>query len=72
MSIAEVVRTTQSFPRYLGEEANEALVGEVIRGEVEGILNSMQKDKSPHPDGWTVELFRQFYETIGNELTEVV
>jgi len=45
---------------------------EVTRGEVEGILKLMQKNKSPGPDGWTVDLFQHFYETIGNELTKVV
>lgn len=32
----------------------------------------MAKDKSPGPDGWTVELFIHFFELIGDELTEVV
>lgn len=47
-------------------------MGEVTKEEVEGILRSMQKDKGLGTDGWTVEFFQHFFESLGNELTEVV
>lgn len=48
------------------------LMGEVTRGEVEGIIKSMPKDKSPGPKEWMVELFQHFFEQIGHDLTEFV
>ena len=44
----------------------------VSKDEVEATLKSMQKEKSPGPDGWTVELFLHFFDTLGEDLTAVV
>jgi len=66
VSIVEVVRITQNFPRSLEEEENETIIGEVTKGEVEGILRSMKNDKNPSPDGWTMEFFQHFFESLGN------
>lgn len=54
------------------EEEAEILIREVSKEEVESIIKSMEKDKSPGPDGWNIELFQHFFEQIGAELTEVV
>jgi hypothetical protein len=40
--------------------------------EVEAAMKLMGKDKSPGPDGWTIELFLHFFDQIGDEITEVV
>jgi hypothetical protein len=40
--------------------------------EVEAAMKLMGKDKSPGPDGWTIELFLHFFDQIGTEITEVV
>eukprot|EP00253_Pinus_taeda_P002165 PITA_02165 len=45
---------------------------EVSKEEVESIIKSMAKDKSPGPYGWTIELFQHFFDQIGEELTKVV
>lgn len=50
VSIAEVVRMAQNFPRYMDDANNEIIMGEVTKGEVKGILRSMQKDKNPGLD----------------------
>jgi len=44
----------------------------VSKEEVEDILKSMQKDKSPGLDGWTVKFFQHFFEFIGDKLMAVV
>eukprot|EP00253_Pinus_taeda_P019311 PITA_19311 len=72
ITLAEVIRTTQCFPRFVEEEEAEDLIREVTKEEVESIVKSMAKDKSPGPNGWTIELFHHFFESIGAELTEVV
>eukprot|EP00253_Pinus_taeda_P035322 PITA_35322 len=72
ITIAEVIRTTQCFPKFLEEDETEDLNGEVSKEEVEATIKSMAKEKSPGPDGWSIELFLHFFELIGAEITEVV
>eukprot|EP00253_Pinus_taeda_P025314 PITA_25314 len=72
ITIAEVIKTAQSFPRYVEEEEADDLMSEVTKQEVESVIKSMERDKSPRPDGWTIELFQHFFDQIGAELTEVV
>eukprot|EP00253_Pinus_taeda_P001568 PITA_01568 len=72
ITIAEVIQTAQSFHRYVEEEEADSLMEPVSKEEVEGVIKSMAKEKSPGPDGWSVELFLHFFEHIGEEITEVV
>eukprot|EP00253_Pinus_taeda_P016222 PITA_16222 len=72
ITLAEIIRTAQCFPRFVEEEEAEGLVEVVIKEEVENIIKSMEKDKSPGPNGWTIELFSHFFDSIGDELTEDV
>lgn len=44
----------------------------VSKGGVEGVLKSMQKDKSSGPDGWTVEFYQHFFELLGDDLAGMV
>eukprot|EP00253_Pinus_taeda_P008825 PITA_08825 len=72
VNIAEVLRTAQCFPRFLEEDEATDLAGPVSKEEVEAAMKCMGKDKSPGPDGWTIELFLHFFDQIGGEITEVV
>eukprot|EP00253_Pinus_taeda_P033361 PITA_33361 len=72
ITLAEIIRTTQCFPRFVEEEEAGSLMEVVSKEEVEHVIKSMAKDKSPGPDGWTIELFNHFFDSIGDELTEVV
>lgn len=47
-------------------------MSEFTQEEVSNFIKSMAKDKSPGPDGWTIELFQHFFDLIGSEITEVV
>lgn len=40
--------------------------------ELKEVLQSFQKDKSPRPDGWTIELFLDLFDLLGEDLLEVV
>eukprot|EP00253_Pinus_taeda_P011344 PITA_11344 len=71
-TIAEIIRTTQCFPRFIEEGMNDDLTTPVSKEEVEAAMKSMGKDKSPGPDGWTVELFLHFFDLIGFDMAEVV
>jgi len=72
VSIVEVIRVTQFFPRFIEEEGNDSIMEPVSKEEVEDILKLMQKDKIPNPDGWTLEFFQHFFEFIGDELVTIV
>eukprot|EP00253_Pinus_taeda_P028145 PITA_28145 len=72
ITLAEVIQTAQCFHRYVEEEEADHLMDPVTKEEVESVIKSMAKEKSPGPDGWSVELFSHFFEQIGEEITEVV
>jgi hypothetical protein len=42
------------------------------REEILEVLKGFAKDKSPGPDGWTVEFFLHFFELVGQDLLDVV
>ena len=44
------------------------LTKEVSEEEIKETLLSFQKEKSPGPDGWTVEFFLAGYDIIGRDL----
>jgi len=71
-SIAEVIRVAQLFPRFVDDEGNQALMKEVDEEEIKAALSSFQKDKSPGPDGWSIEFFLDLFEVLGNDLRLVV
>eukprot|EP00253_Pinus_taeda_P011302 PITA_11302 len=71
-TIAEIIRTAQCFPRFIEEGMDDELSVPVSKEEVEAATKSMGKDKSPGPDGWTVELFLHFFDLIGSDIADVV
>jgi len=54
-------------------DADEQSLGRPISmEEIEGIMNSSDKDKSLGPDGWGVELFIHFKELMGHNILVAV
>lgn len=45
---------------------------EITEKELFKVLHSFQKDKSPGPDGWMIEIFLGCYEIIGADLLKMV
>lgn len=41
-------------------------------GELEATLKWLKKDKSPSPDGWSIEFYLDFFDVIGNDLLKVI
>eukprot|EP00253_Pinus_taeda_P027835 PITA_27835 len=68
----EVIRTAQCFPRFIEEVETEVLSAPVSKEEVDAAMKTMGREKSPGPDGWTIELFLHFFDLIGPDITEVV
>jgi len=52
----------QYIPKTFSNEENEEVGRPVTLEEVERILRTFAKDKSPSLDGWTVELFIFFFD----------
>jgi hypothetical protein len=67
-TIEEVIRLSNSFPSFINEEDNQALIKEVGKEELYQTLLSFQKDKSLGPDGLPVEFFLGCYEFIEEDL----
>ncbi|CAA7034131.1 unnamed protein product [Microthlaspi erraticum] len=51
-------RLMEIFPRYRDED-HAMLVREVTDEEIKGVIYAMPSDKSPGPDGYTVEFFKK-------------
>jgi len=71
-NIAEVIRVAQMFPRFVDEDDNRDLMKAISEEELKEVLGSFQKDKSPGPDGWTIEFFLDLYEFLGSDLMAVI
>jgi len=57
--------------RYSLHEQNH-LVAEITEAEVMKVFFSMPLNKSPGPDGYTVEFFRETWSVIGQEVTMAI
>lgn len=58
--------------RCLEREEAEGLLYEVTELEVENVLKSMHKNKTPRKDGFPAELYIKFWPILKGHLTEVV
>jgi len=45
---------------------------EVTLGELEATLKWFKKDKSPSPNGWSVEFYLAFFDILGHDLLKVI
>lgn len=55
------------LPYRCTEERSVQLIKEVTNEEIKKVLFSMPKDKSPGPDGYTVEFFKEAWQIVGPE-----
>ena len=56
-NIQEILKVLSMFMRLTNEEMNNSMAEEVTEEELEKIVYSFQKGKSPGPDGFTIEFF---------------
>lgn len=63
-TIIEVVKMTSFFPIFVNEVDNEILLEDVSKEELQTILHTFQKDKSPRIDGWLLNFYMGFFDTI--------
>jgi hypothetical protein len=65
--IEEQIDTIRLFPRIVTEEEVVILENPCSSEEVLEVLKCFSKDKSPGPDGWTLEFFIHFYKLVGKD-----
>jgi hypothetical protein len=66
------VQITGLFSRMVNVEEARSLHDPVNLEEIKAVLSLFKKDKSPGPDGWTVEFFSHFFDLVGDDLLEMV
>ena len=52
----------------LSDEDRDSLEGQLTYDECKKVLETLQNDKAPGEDGFTVEFYKYFFELIGNDL----
>ena len=71
-TIENIIWITQPFPRFVEEGDTKELMEEVSQDELKEVLHRFQKDKSPRPDGWRVDLFLEIFYILGEDLLKAV
>lgn len=71
-TFTEIVQIAGHFNRFVDLDEAGELTSPVTMGELEITLKWFKKDKSPWPNGWTIEFYLAFYETIVQDILKVV
>jgi hypothetical protein len=71
-AIEEVVCMAWYFPIFTNDEDNRMILEKFIVEELKEVMRSFQNDKSPGPDGWTIEFFLGFYDLLGQDILNLV
>lgn len=66
------MRVAEFFPRFVNDEDAEELSKEITLEELEATMRGFQRDKSPGPDGWSIEFYLAFFELLGQDLLKVI
>jgi hypothetical protein len=70
--VRDQVKVVALFKEMLNNLEAEALYKPVDLKELQKVLSKFKVDKSPGPDGWTVEFFKDFFDIVGEDLLEMV
>eukprot|EP00253_Pinus_taeda_P030816 PITA_30816 len=71
-NILEIMRVAENFPRFVLQEEPVDLTKEVTIDELEATIKWFKKDRSPGPDGWTIEFYIAFLDILGNDLLRII
>ena len=64
INLAKIIQVALLFPRYVDQEAGMELTKEITIGELEATIKGFKKDKSLGPDGWAIEFYSNFFDTL--------
>jgi hypothetical protein len=68
----EKMEVTNLFKKMIQAEDLISLLKPVTTEEIKKVLDLFKRDKSPGPDGWTVEFFSSFFDLVSEDLVQVV
>ena len=71
-NLADIINIAGHFPRFVNDEESASLFDPVSLEELESTIKWFKKERSPGPDGWTIEFYIAFYEMIKLDLLQVV
>lgn len=71
-SLLEIINLVGHFLRYLDLDGIDDLIKPISIGELESTLKWFKRDKSPCPDGWSMEFYIAFVDIIGPDLLGVI
>jgi hypothetical protein len=71
-SLASQIETTSLFPKMVSNEEALALESPCSKEELLEVIKGFKKEKSPGPDGWSVELYLHFFDLMWQDLLDVV
>jgi hypothetical protein len=71
-NIEEILEIVSYFLGLVGEEENERMYREVTREEIIYVLISFMKYRGPCPEEWTMELYIEFFDMLGEDIIRVV
>eukprot|EP00253_Pinus_taeda_P031803 PITA_31803 len=72
VNLPDIINVATHFPRFVEEEDVGELNIPVSVEELEGVMKWFKKDKSPSPDGWTIEFYLAFLNVLGQDLLGVI
>ena len=67
-NICDRLSIIKIFPTFLNSIDCDVIGGPITLAEVEKTLKGFSKDKSPGPDGWTIEFYLHFFDLLSLEL----
>eukprot|EP00253_Pinus_taeda_P004922 PITA_04922 len=71
-NLADIIEVASHFPRFVNEDDSTGLMEPVTMEELESTLKWFKRDKSPGPDGWTIEFYLAFFDQMGQDLISVI
>lgn len=71
-NINEQLEIIKLFPSYFSADEGLYVFGPVTLKEVKSTLKIFAKDKSPGPDGWTIDFYLFFFDLFGQYLVDAI
>jgi hypothetical protein len=66
------MESVRLYPTFVTALEVQELEKRVTKDEVFEVIKGFSRDKSPGPDGWTVEFYHCFFELVGQDLVDMV
>ena len=68
----EKEESLSNIPKLIKEDQNENLIKKVSEEEIWNVINHLQPNKSPGPDGFTAHFYQNFWSTIKYDLIRMI